>query len=209
MYPDPVNDPNYTSIASERHAERARNLLADAVAKGAKVTSCGPGDGRRIITMQVVTGVTQDMRIMQEELFNPILPVMACDSLDEGIQYITARPRPLALYYFGTDAGEVQRLTRDVHSGGMTINDWAWHVFQGDLPFGGSGNSGMGSWRGPEGFRALSHAKSVFTMHRWFPVHLFRPPYGTRIQRLISKIFLGRPDPSLPASNFTRSTDTV
>ena len=209
MYPDPVNDPNYTSIASDRHADRARELLVDAIAKGAKVTSCGPGDGRRIITMQIVTGVTQDMRIMQEELFNPILPVMACDSLDEGIRYITARPRPLALYYFGRDTGEVQRLTRDVHSGGMTINDWAWHVFQGDLPFGGSGNSGMGSWRGPEGFRALSHGKSVMIMSRWFPIHLFRPPYGTRIQRLISKIFLGHPDPSLPASICTRLTDTV
>ncbi|SOE62353.1 coniferyl-aldehyde dehydrogenase [Burkholderia sp. D7] len=209
MYPDPVNDPNYTSIASDRHADRARELLADAVAKGAKVTSCGPGDGRRIITMQIVTGVTQDMRIMQEELFNPILPVMACDSLDMGIRYITTRPRPLALYYFGRDKREVQRLTRDVHSGGMTINEWAWHVFQGDLPFGGSGNSGMGSWRGPEGFRTLSHGKSVLVMNRWFPIHLFRPPYGTRIQRLISKIFLGHSDPSLPASPCTRLTDTV
>src|SRR6202051_252789 len=90
MYPDPVNDPNYTSIASDRHADRARELLAAAVAKGAKVTSCGPGDGRRIIAMQVVTGVTQDMRIMQEEIFNPILPVMACDSLDGGISHHTA-----------------------------------------------------------------------------------------------------------------------
>jgi coniferyl-aldehyde dehydrogenase len=197
MYPDPVNDPNYTSIASDRHANRARELLADAVAKGAKVTSCGPGDGRRIMTMQIVTGVTQDMRIMQEEIFSPILPVVPCDSLNEGIRYITGRPRPLALYYFGTDQDEIQRLTRDVHAGGMTINDWAWHVFQGDLPFGGSGNSGMGSWRGPEGFRALSHGKSVLTMNRWFPSHLFHPPYGTRIQRLVSKIFLGNPDPSL------------
>ncbi len=209
MYPDPVNDANYTSIASDRHADRARELLADAVAKGAKVTSCGPGDGKRIITMQVVTGVTSDMRIMQEELFNPILPVVACDSLDEGIGYITARPRPLALYYFGKDADEIQRLTRDVHSGGMTINDWAWHVFQGDLPFGGSGNSGIGSWRGPEGFRALSHSKSVLTMNRWFPVHLFRPPYGTRIQRLVSKVFLGNADPALSIAECTTATDAV
>jgi coniferyl-aldehyde dehydrogenase len=159
--------------------------------------------------MQVVTGVTSDMRIMQEELFNPILPVVACDSLDEGIGYITARPRPLALYYFGTDTDEIRRLTRDVHSGGMTINDWAWHVFQGDLPFGGSGNSGIGSWRGPEGFRALSHSKSVLTMNRWFPIHLFRPPYGTRIQRLVSKVFLGNADPALSTAECTTATDAV
>ena len=197
MYPDPVADPNYTTLASQRHADRARELLADAVAKGAKVTSCGPGDGSRVLTMQVVTGVTPDMRIMQEELFNPILPVVPCDSLDEAIRYVTARPRPLALYYYGADEGEVKRLEQDVHAGGMTINDWAWHVFQGDLPFGGTGNSGMGSWRGPEGFRALSHGKSVLGMRRWFPVHLFHPPYGTRIQRLISRILLGYSDPSL------------
>ena len=94
----------------------------------------------------------------------------------------------------------MQRLGRDVHAGGMTINDWAWHVFQCDLPFGGTGNSGIGSWRGPEGFRALSHAKAVFTVHRFFPIHLFRPPYGTRIQRMLSKVFLGSGDPSLVAA---------
>ncbi|MDM0015417.1 coniferyl aldehyde dehydrogenase [Variovorax sp. J22P168] len=191
MVPDPVKDPQYTSMASERHADRVRELLADAVAKGATVTSCGAGDGARIIALQIVTNVSPRMRIMQEELFNPILPVLACDSIDDAVALVTAGPRPLALYYYGSDADEARRLARDVHAGGMTINDWAWHVFQCDLPFGGSGNSGMGSWRGPEGFRALSHAKSVFTVRRWFPIHLFRPPYGSRIQQLIMKIFLG------------------
>ncbi len=193
MYPQPVQDVEYTSMASQRHADRARELLADAVAKGATVTSAGPGDGARVITLQVVTGVTPDMRIMQEELFNPILAVVACDSMDEAVTFITARPRPLALYYYGSDSSEQQRLIRNVHAGGMTVNDWAWHVFQGDLPFGGVGNSGMGSWRGPEGFRALSHGKSVLTMNKWFPVHLFYPPYGTALQRLILRVFLGRP----------------
>jgi len=191
MYPEPVQDVEYTTMASQRHADRARELLADAVAKGATVTSAGPGDGGRIVTLQVVTGVTPDMRIMQEELFNPILAVVACDSFDEAVAFVTARPRPLALYYYGSDKVEQQRLVRDVHAGGMTVNDWAWHVFQGDLPFGGVGNSGMGSWRGPEGFRALSHGKSVLTMNRWFPVHLFYPPYGTALQRLILRVFLG------------------
>ena len=206
MYPDPVTDPDYTMLASQRHADRARELLADAVAKGATVTSCGPGDGSRVLTMQVVTGVSSDMRIMQEELFNPILPVVPCDSLDEAIRYVTARPRPLALYYYGADGSEIKRLEQDVHAGGMTINDWAWHVFQGDLPFGGTGNSGMGSWRGPEGFRALSHGKPVLRMKRWFPIHLFHPPYGTPVQRLISRIFLGRSDPCLQ-SGFPRQVD--
>jgi coniferyl-aldehyde dehydrogenase len=196
MYPDPVNDPEYTWMASDRHAARVAELLADAVAKGATVISCGLENSGRAVPLQIVTGVTAEMRIMQEELFNPILPVVACDSLDESIRTITARPRPLALYYYGTDAAEVKRLEREVHAGGMTINDWAWHVFQGDLPFGGSGNSGMGSWRGPEGFRALSHGKSVLGMKRWFPIGLFRPPYGTRVQRLVARVFLGKPDPA-------------
>jgi coniferyl-aldehyde dehydrogenase len=200
LVPEPVGDPNYTWMASDRHAQRVSELLADAVAKGATVTACGPGNGGRVVTMQIVTGVTPDMRIMQEELFNPILPVVACDSLDEAIRYITVRPRPLALYYYGNDAGEVARLEQEVHAGGMTVNDWAWHVFQGDLPFGGTGNSGIGSWRGPEGFVALSHAKAVLKMKRWFPIGLFRPPYGTRIQRLISKLWLGDPDPALNIS---------
>ncbi|PRC94263.1 coniferyl aldehyde dehydrogenase [Solimicrobium silvestre] len=201
MYPDPVTDLQYTSMASERHADRVRELLDDAVAKGATVIPCGVGNGGRIVPLQVVTGVTDDMRIMQEELFNPILPVIAYDLMEEAIHYVTSRPRPLALYYYGRDRVEATRWTRDVHSGGMTINDWAWHVFQCDLPFGGSGNSGIGSWRGPEGFRALSHAKAVFTEQRWFPASFFRPPYGNLIQQMSLKIFLGDADSSLAEHN--------
>jgi coniferyl-aldehyde dehydrogenase len=201
LYPDPINDPNYTSMAAERHARRVQELLADALKRGATVTSCGPGDGGRIVALQIVTNVTPDMRIMQEELFAPILPVVSCDSFGDAISYVTSRPRPLALYYFGGSGIEKRRLVRDVHAGGMTFNDWAWHVFQNDLPFGGIGNSGSGSWRGPEGFRSLSHAKAVFTMQRWFPIHLFHPPYGGRIQRLISRVFLGRANPSVTDQN--------
>jgi coniferyl-aldehyde dehydrogenase len=201
LYPDPINDPNYTSMAADGRADRVRELLADALAKGATVTSCGPSDGGRIISLQIVTNVSAEMRIMQEELFAPILPVVSCRTFSDAIAYVRSGPRPLALYYFGTDEIERQRLVREVHAGGMTINDWAWHVFQNDLPFGGIGNSGIGSWRGPEGFRSLSHAKAVFTMRRWFPIHLFHPPYGGRIQRLILRIFLGHADASVTKRN--------
>jgi len=158
------------------------------------VTPCGTGDGARIVALQVVTNVVADMRIMQEELFNPILPIVTFDTMEQAVQHVTARPRPLALYYYGHDREELKRWTRDVHAGGMTVNDWAWHVFQCDLPFGGIGNSGMGSWRGTEGFLALSHGKSVFTEHRWFPVNFFRPPYTNLIQRMSLNLFLGSPD---------------
>jgi coniferyl-aldehyde dehydrogenase len=194
MVADPVNDPQYTSMASDRHAARTQDLLNDALAKGASVTPCGTGDGARIVALQVVTNVVADMRIMQEELFNPILPIVTFDTMEQAVQHVTARPRPLALYYYGHDREELKRWTRDVHAGGMTVNDWAWHVFQCDLPFGGIGNSGMGSWRGTEGFLALSHGKSVFTEHRWFPVSFFRPPYTNLIQRMSLNLFLGSPD---------------
>lgn len=193
MYPDPVGDPEYTWMASDRQATRVRELLADAVAHGATVTPCGAGDGGRVVPLHLVTGVTPAMRIMREELFAPILPVLACDSFDEALRLVGAAPRPLALYYYGSDPAECRRLQRDVHAGGMTFNDWAWHVFQCDLPFGGSGNSGIGSWRGPEGFYALSHAKAVFRVRRWFPASLFRPPYGNAVQRWSMDLLLGKP----------------
>jgi coniferyl-aldehyde dehydrogenase len=191
MYPDPASDPQYTMMASDRHADRVRSLLDDAQAKGGTIHACVGGDGSRVIPLHIVTGATSAMRIMQEELFNPILPVVACASIDAAIAYVQERPRPLALYYYGSNRAEMARLERETHAGGMTYNDWAWHVFQCDLPFGGSGNSGIGSWRGPEGFRSLSHAKAVFNKRRWFPTSLFRPPYDTWLQRVTMRIFLG------------------
>ncbi|MFW1969747.1 aldehyde dehydrogenase family protein, partial [Acinetobacter guillouiae] len=101
-----------------------------------------------------------DMRIMKEELFGPILPVVAYDSLDDAITYVKSDERPLALYCFTHSPLERDRILRETHSGGVTINDWGWHVVNHDAPFGGIGNSGMGSYHGEEGFRELSHAKT-------------------------------------------------
>ena len=102
--------------------------------------------------------------------------------------------RPLSLYAFGLSSAEQQRVLRETHAGGVTLNDWGWHVFQHDLPFGGTGNSGMGTYHGEEGFRELSHAKSVFKRHRWFPIGLFYPPYGNLVQRLSMWLYLGKSD---------------
>ena len=199
MYPRPVSDAEYTTMASDRQAARVHELLADAVALGATVTACADGDGARVVALHIVTGVTPAMRIMREELFAPILPVLPCDSFDDALRIVGAGPRPLALYYYGSDAAERGRIETDVHAGGITVNDWAWHVFQCDLPFGGTGNSGIGSWRGPEGFYALSHAKAVFSVRPWFPVAWFRPPYGNLVQRVSMAIFLGKADRRLAA----------
>ena len=188
----PDCNPDYTGVASERHAARLVSLLQDAQAKGAVVTSCADTADVRRMPLQVVTGCTPDMALMREEIFGPILPVVPYDTLAEAIAFIAARPRPLALYFFGHDARARDEVLRRTHSGGVTINDWGWHVVNHDAPFGGIGNSGMGSYHGEEGFRALSHARTVFKRHRFFPIALFYPPYGTLPQRLAFAWFLGR-----------------
>ncbi len=196
LYPSVQGNRDYTSLATDGRAQRVRDLLADATAKGAKVIACGDV-GPRQIPLHVVTGVRDDMRIATEELFGPILPVIGYGTLDDAIAYVTARPRPLALYPFGFDGAQIRRLLQSTHSGGMSVDDWGWHAFNHDLPFGGIGNSGMGSYHGEEGFRALSHARSVFKRSPWFPMGLFYPPYGNFVQRMVFKIYLGDPDPSL------------
>jgi coniferyl-aldehyde dehydrogenase len=172
-------------------------LLDDARALGARVWVCGPAVEGRQQPLHVVTGLTPQMRLWHEEIFGPILPVLPYDRVEDAIAHINAGPRPLALYCFTHDAGLRDRVLKSTYSGGVTVNDWGWHVMNHDAPFGGVGNSGMGTYHGEEGFRELSHAKTVFQRHRWFPVGLFYPPYGTWVQRLVLKVFLGEGEPGL------------
>ncbi|MFL6818333.1 MAG: coniferyl aldehyde dehydrogenase [Bradyrhizobium sp.] len=197
------SDPNgneHTWIVNDRHCARLNGLLSDAREKGGTVIPCSEYDaGRnsRRMPLHIVTNCTAEMRIMNEELFGPILPVVPYDGLEDAIRFINAGERPLAMYCFSHNAGERQALLRRTHSGGVTINDWGWHVMNHDAPFGGIGHSGMGTYHGLEGFRELSHAKTIFKRHRFFPVGLFYPPYGNFAQRLSLKLFLGTADPSL------------
>jgi coniferyl-aldehyde dehydrogenase len=193
-------NPNFTSVVSERQFQRLQAALDDARAKGATVTACAPlpsGAGNRQLPLHIVTGATPQMTVLQDELFGPVLPVVPYDQLDDAIAFIHARPRPLALYCFSGDAAERDELLRRTHSGGVTLNDWGWHAINHDAPFGGIGNSGIGNYHGEEGFRELSHARTVFERRRWFPTQLFHPPYGSFVQRLSMKYFLGEADPSL------------
>jgi coniferyl-aldehyde dehydrogenase len=193
MYPDVGGHPDYTSIVTDRHAERLRGLVADAETKGGKtVTAGGAGAGRQL-PLTIVCDLRDDMGVAEEELFGPVLPVVAYDHFDEALAYINTRPRPLAIYAFGFDGADLDRLKRETHSGGMSINDWGWHAFQHDLPFGGIGNSGMGTYHGEEGFRELSHAKAIFRRHRFFPTGLLYPPYGGWLQRVAMRIYLKDP----------------
>lgn len=194
------NNTNYTSIVNDRHLKRLQEILEDAKQNGAQIIACGeynPEQDARRMPVHIVLNCTPQMRIMKEELFGPILPIVAYDTLDDAINFIKAGERPLALYCFTHDANERDYILKNTHSGGVTINDWGWHVVNHDAPFGGIGNSGMGTYHGEEGFRELSHAKTVFIRHRFFPTQLFYPPYGTWVQKLALRFFLKQGDPNL------------
>ena len=183
LYPNGPPSDDYTSIINERHYARLIELLADARSKGARVVESGPKPShanRRPHTLapMIVLGATDEMRIMQEEIFGPVLPILTYRQIDEAIAHINARPRPLALYYFGDNNEERRKVLARTTSGNVTINGTLVHYAQDDLPFGGIGASGMGAYHGVEGFRAFSHAKGVFDQGRWNASNLLRAPFG-------------------------------
>jgi coniferyl-aldehyde dehydrogenase len=126
----------------------------------------------------VILGATDDMAVMQEEIFGPILPVVAYDTIDEAVAYVNAHPRPLALYYFGGDDAGRRKVLSHTTSGNVGINSTLMHYAQDDLPFGGVGASGMGAYHGVEGFRRMSHAKGIYVQGRWNAADLIRAPFG-------------------------------
>ena len=190
FYPKLENNPDYTAIINERQLGRLKGYIADAEAKGAQLVPLFPGDQGRRLAHSLVLNVSDEMKLMQEEIFGPLLPIVPYQRLDEAFAYINDRPRPLALYYFGYDKGEQQRVLHETHSGGVCLNDTLLHVAQDDMPFGGIGPSGMGHYHGHEGFLTFSKAKGVLIKQRFNAARLIYPPYGTAIQKLIQKLFI-------------------
>jgi len=195
FYPRLIDNADYTSIVNQRHYDRLVGLTADARAKGARIVAVdragelpageiGASDVRKIAPV-VVTGVTDDMTLMQEEIFGPILPVVPYDTLEEAVAYVNARPRPLALYCFDSDRARVEQVMQRTVSGGVSVNDTVLHFAQEGLPFGGIGPSGMGAYHGRDGFRTFSHGKGVFQQSRWTVTDLLVPPYAEVFRRLI------------------------
>jgi coniferyl-aldehyde dehydrogenase len=192
VYPGLPGNADYTSLVSERHASRLAELLADARAKGGRVIELGAAAdalaGRqRLMRPALIVVANDDIRAMQEEIFGPVLPLRVYDRIEDVIEDINGRPRPLALYYFGTDPGEQRQLLDRTTSGGVTINDVAMHVMVERLPFGGIGASGMGAYHGVHGFRRFSHARAIYRQPRIDIAGLagLRPPYGARIERVL------------------------
>ena len=202
FFPDGVVDrPEYCAVINDAHAARIKAMLDDALNKGANITAAAPWNGERKIPLHVVTNVTDDMILMQEEVFGPILPVMGYNGIDEAIGYVNARPHPLALYVFTKQRQCAQRLINETLSGGVTVNDWGWHVVNAAVPFGGVGASGFGSYHGVEGFRELSNIKPVFRRHPSFPTELFHPPVNVgprgKFQNFWLNLYAGKADPKL------------
>ena len=139
----------------------------------------------RKIAPVVVTGVTDEMAIMRDEIFGPVLPVVAYDTLEDAVAYVNARPRPLALYYFDSDRSRVDRVMQRTVSGGASVNDTVLHFAQEGLPFGGIGPSGMGAYHGRDGFRTFSHGKGVFLQSSWNFTDFLAPPFTGLFRRLI------------------------
>ncbi len=195
MYPNLTENTDYAGVINERHYMRLQGYIDDAVAKGAKLTIVGAENDRsskdnRRMPLHILQNVTEDMQVMHEEIFGPILPVMTYEDIAEVPDKIEPRRNPLALYYFGKDKGEQEYLLSHVQSGGVCINDITLQYVQEDLPFGGIGASGMGAYHGPEGFKNLSHARAIYsqTMIDVLPIIGARPPFGEKFRKNIGKI---------------------
>ncbi|WDY58309.1 coniferyl aldehyde dehydrogenase [Pseudomonas sp. PSKL.D1] len=192
MFPRIADNPDYSAIINARQQQRLQHLLEDAADKGADVIDLYASENRqgRRLPPHLLTGVNDDMLVMQDEIFGPLLPLVPYDTLDGALAYINQRPRPLALYYFGYDRAEQAHVLRHSHSGGVCLNDTLLHVAQDDLPFGGIGPSGMGHYHGHEGFLTFSKAKAVLAKQRINAARLIYPPYGKALQRLVYKLFI-------------------
>ncbi len=191
MFPTIKDNPDYTSVVNQRHFDRLQGYIDDARAKGAEIVELNPAkeDFRQQpyhkIPPTLVLNPTDDMAIMKDEIFGPLLPVKTYSDVSEAVDYVNGHARPLGLYYFGDDRAEQERVVNRTTSGGVTVNDVVMHVSMEDLPFGGVGPSGMGSYHGIDGFRTFSHAKAVFEQARRDLTAMMRPPYGAAIQKML------------------------
>jgi coniferyl-aldehyde dehydrogenase len=193
MFPTIRDNPDYTAVIADRHYERLTGYVEDARAKGAEIVEINPAgedlrqQPHRRMAPTLILNPTDDMKVMQEEIFGPLLPVKAYQKLDEAIDYVNAHERPLGLYYFGSDSDERDRVLDRTTSGGVSVNDVVMHVTQEELPFGGVGPAGMGAYHGHDGFREFSHRKSIFhQMKSDFGLKMLRPPYGGAITKYLA-----------------------
>jgi coniferyl-aldehyde dehydrogenase len=190
LYPKFRSNPDYSGIISERHLRRLRELIEDARGRGATVIEVEPLDstlaaGGRQLPPTLLLNVSDSMRVMSEEIFGPILPIVPYDTLAEALAYINRRERPLALYWFGENSAARDQVLAGTIAGGVSINDTLLHIAQEGLPFGGVGASGQGHYHGEFGFRQFSKEKPVFIQSRFSGGGIIRPPYKPSTERVL------------------------
>jgi coniferyl-aldehyde dehydrogenase len=193
FYPTLAGNADYTSIINERHYRRIAQYIAEAKAKGVRVVEINPSHDplpaeARKLPPTLVIEPGDDLAIMHEEIFGPVLPIKTYRALDDAIDFVNRRPRPLALYYFGADTGRRDEVLRKTISGGAAVNTTLFHFVAENLPFGGIGASGIGAYHGEFGFQTFSHRKGVFLQSRLNASRLLHPPFG-RLTDLLLRIF--------------------
>ena len=191
LYPEIDTTDDYTSIVSDRHFERLKNLVEEARDRGAEIVEVGSANSlhpQRKLPLTLVVNPPKDAGVMREEIFGPILPVLSVASRENAVAHVNDGERPLALYWYGEDAESRDRVLHETVSGGVTVNDSLWHVAQEHLPFGGVGKSGLGAYHGEAGFETFSHMKPVFYQSRFASASLLHPPYTAKTDKIISMV---------------------
>ena len=192
LFPTIKDNDDYTSVINERHYSRLTSYIDEAKEKGCEIIEINPANEdfeqqeHYKIPPTLLINPDDNLKVMQEEIFGPILPVKTYEKFEETIDYVNKKDRPLGLYYFGSNNDELNTVIEKTTSGGVTVNDVIFHVAQDNAPFGGVGPSGMGSYHGEEGFKNFSHAKTVFTQTKLDSViSVFRPPYGSKAKKAL------------------------
>jgi aldehyde dehydrogenase (NAD+) len=176
---DPQKSPDYARIISDRHHKRLVGMLGE----GGKVVVGGKHDeASRYFAPTIVDGAPLESKVMTEEIFGPVLPIVRVKSIREAIDFVNARPKPLALYVFSSDKGAQEQVLQETSSGGACVNDTIAHLSVPELPFGGVGDSGIGAYHGRSSFETFSHRKSVMAKATWVDVKLRYPPYGDNVK---------------------------
>ncbi len=190
QYPTIYSNPEYTAIINDRHYARLMSYIDEAKVKGVKIIKIGDDEdaaNTRKIAPHLIINPDDNLKIMQDEIFGPLLPIKTYKNIDEAIEFVNSRPRPLALYYFDNDKGAQDRILNQTISGGVTINDVILHIAMEELPFGGVGASGIGAYHGKRGFLEFSHQKAIFKQSPFdnFLLKATRAPYGKVLEKYL------------------------
>jgi coniferyl-aldehyde dehydrogenase len=189
LYPEIDTTADYTSIISDRHFQRLKAMVEEARDAGAEIVEIGSANAlhpQRKLPFTIVIEPPAATRMMREEIFGPVLPVLGVSTADEAVAYVNRGERPLALYWFGDDKKARDRTLAQTVSGGVTVNDTLWHFAQENLPFGGVGKSGCGAYHGDKGFETFSHMKPVFYQSRFSSGALLHPPYTEKTGKILN-----------------------